>query len=84
LVIGREEKIKTLEEVVQRLEAVKVVPHLTGELDFDDARIDGYVVTALSASRAALSATVERQKTTCRPVQGSGRATSTSPAVTRV
>jgi hypothetical protein len=61
-VVGEKEKTKALEEVVQRLEAVKVDPPLTGELDFEDARIDGYVATALSASQAALSATVERQK----------------------
>ena len=56
------EKIKALEEAVRLLESVKVDPRRIGELDFDEARIDGYVATALSAARAALSAIMEREE----------------------
>jgi hypothetical protein len=49
------EKVETLEEVVRRLEGIKVDPSLMGELDFEDARVDGYVTMALSAARSALA-----------------------------
>ena len=52
---GGEEKIEALEEVVRRLEEVKADPALIGELDFEDARVDGYVAMALSAARSALA-----------------------------
>ncbi len=52
---GGEEKVEALEEVVRRLEEVKVDPALVGELDFEDARVDGYVTMALSAARSALA-----------------------------
>ena len=52
---GGEEKIEVLEEVVQRLEEVKADPALVRELDFEDARVDGYVAMALSAARSALA-----------------------------
>ena len=52
---GGEEKIEALEEVVQRLEEIKADPALIGELDFEDARVDGYVAMALSAARSALA-----------------------------
>ncbi len=55
------EKIKALEEAVRLLESVKVDPCRIGELDFDEARIDGHVTTALSAARAALSTTKTRE-----------------------
>ena len=57
---GREETTKILEEVVQRLEEVKADPALIGELDFEDARVNGYVVMALSAARSALAIATER------------------------
>jgi hypothetical protein len=50
-----EEKTKVLEEVVRRLEEIKADPSLIGELDFEDARVDGYVTMALSAARSALA-----------------------------
>ena len=56
----RSERIQALEEAVRNLESVKVDPARIGELDFDDARVDGLVTTALSAARAALSATARR------------------------
>ncbi len=57
---GGEEKIEALEEVVRRLEEVKADPALIGELNFEDARVDGYVAMALSAARAALALAAKR------------------------
>jgi hypothetical protein len=54
-VTGGEEKVEALEEVVRRLEEVRADPALVGELDFEDARVDGYVTMALSAARSALA-----------------------------
>jgi hypothetical protein len=59
-VTGGEEKIEALEEVVRRLEEVKADPALIGELDFEDARVDGYVAMALSAARSALRIAAKR------------------------
>jgi hypothetical protein len=59
-VIGGEEKIEALEEVVRLLEEVKADPALIGELDFEDARVDGYVVMALSSARSALAIAAKR------------------------
>ncbi len=58
----RAEKREALEEAVRLLESVRARQSLAGEMDFDEARIDGYVATALSAARAALSATAEREE----------------------
>jgi hypothetical protein len=55
LVADGEEKIKALEEVVRRLEKIRADPRLIAELDFEDARVDGYVTMALSAARSALA-----------------------------
>ena len=57
---GGEEKIEALEEAVRRLEEVKADPALVGELDFEDARVDGYVTMALSAARSALAIAAKR------------------------
>ncbi len=57
---GGGEKVEALEEVVRRLEEVRADPALVGELDFEDARVDGYVTMALSAARSALAITVGR------------------------
>jgi len=59
-VAGREEKVEALEEVVRRLEEMKADPALVGELDFEDARVDGYVTMALSAARSALAIAAKR------------------------
>ena len=59
---NRTEKTRALEEAVRLLESVKVDPRQIGELDFEGARIDGHVATALSAARAALSAAVKREE----------------------
>jgi len=59
-VAGGEEKVEALEEVVRRLEEVKGDPALVGELDFEDARVDGYVTMALSAARSALAIAAKR------------------------
>jgi hypothetical protein len=54
-VVDRDEKIKALEEAVQRLEEIKADPSLIDELDFEEARVDGYVTMALTAARSALA-----------------------------
>jgi hypothetical protein len=54
-VVDRDEKIKALEEAVRRLEEIKADPSLIGELDFEEARVDGYVTMALTAARSALA-----------------------------
>jgi hypothetical protein len=59
-VADRKETIKALNEVVRRLEEIKVDPRLMGELNFEDARVDGYVVMALSAARSALAIATDR------------------------
>ena len=57
---GGEEKVEALEEVVRRLEEVRADPALVGELDCEDARVDGYVTMALSAARSALALAAKR------------------------
>ena len=52
------EGVKILEEVVQRLESLEAAP--IGAVDFHDARVDGYVTTALTAARAALTIATNR------------------------
>jgi hypothetical protein len=59
-VAGGKEKVEALEEVVRRLEEVKADPDLIGELDFEDARVDGYVAMALGAARSALAIAAKR------------------------
>ena len=56
----RSERVRALEEAVRNLESVNTDPARIGELDFEDARVAGYVATALSAARAALSAATKR------------------------
>jgi hypothetical protein len=55
-----EEQIEAIEEVVRRLEELKADPALVGELDFEDARVDGYLTMALSAARSALAIAAKR------------------------
>jgi hypothetical protein len=55
LVVDRDEKINALEEAVRRLEEIRADPRLIAELNFEDARVDGYVTMALSAARSALA-----------------------------
>ena len=56
----RSQRLEALEEAARYLQSVKTDPARIGELDFDDARIDGLITTALSATRAAISATTQR------------------------
>lgn len=58
--VDRDEKTKALEEAIRRLEEVKADPSLIGELDFEDARVDGYVTMALTAARSALAIATKR------------------------
>lgn len=58
----RSEQIKALEEAVRHLESAKTDPATIGDLDFEDARVAGFVSTALSAARAALSTATKRDE----------------------
>ena len=60
--VDRHERIKALQEVVRRLESVGAGP-TGGEQDFDDARVDAYIATALTAARSALAIAKERDDT---------------------
>ncbi len=51
----RDEKRRTLEEVVRLLESARTGPTTDHDPDFDDGRVDSYVVAALSAARSALN-----------------------------
>ena len=52
---GRDERLKTLEEVVRLLESARTGPTPGYDPDFDDGRVDSYVVAALSAAKSALN-----------------------------
>ena len=51
----RDEIRRTLEEVVRLLESARTGPTPGYDPDFDDGRVDSYVVTALSAAKTALN-----------------------------
>lgn len=51
----RDEQRRTLEEVVRLLESARTGPTPGYDPDFDDGRVDSYVVAALSAARTALN-----------------------------
>ena len=50
----RDERRRTLEEVVRLLASARSGPTPDHDPDFDDGRVDSYVVAALSAARSAL------------------------------
>jgi hypothetical protein len=50
---GESERRESLEEVIRLLESVREGIGLMDKPDFDDKRVEGYVVTALSAARSA-------------------------------
>lgn len=52
---ARDERRERLEEAIRLLESARDVP-----TDFEDARLDGHLVTALTATRAALNLASER------------------------
>jgi hypothetical protein len=56
------EQRESLEEVVRLLESVREGIAAMEKPDFDEGRVDGYVVTALSAARAALSIAGRRKE----------------------
>ena len=58
----KSEQREILEEVVRLLESVRDGIGRMDKPDFDDGRVDGYVVTALSAARAALNIAAWRQE----------------------
>lgn len=51
----RDERRRTLEEVVRLLESARTGPTPDHDQDFDDGRVDSYVVAALSAAKSALN-----------------------------
>jgi len=59
-VADRDERRRTLEEVVRLLESARTGPTPDHDPDFDDGRVDSYVVAALSAARSALNVASER------------------------
>jgi hypothetical protein len=59
-VANRDERRRTLEEVVRLLESARTGPTPDHDPDFDDGRVDSYVVAALSAARSALNVASER------------------------
>jgi hypothetical protein len=54
-VADRDEQRRALEEVVRLLESARTGPTPDHDPDFDDGRVDSYVVAALSAARTALN-----------------------------
>ena len=54
------EQREELEEVVRLLESVREGIGAMEKPDFDDGRTDGYVVTSLSAAKAALGIVARR------------------------
>ena len=52
---NRDEIRRTLEEVVRLLESARIGSTTDHDPDFDDGRVDSYVVAALSAARSALN-----------------------------
>ena len=63
----RSEQRRIIEEVVRLLESAALDP--AQGLDFDDKRVEGYVVTALSASRSALNIVAGRENPPDGPVR---------------
>ncbi len=57
--MAERERRKTLEEVVRLLESARTGPN--PDHDFDDGRVDSYVVAALSAARSALNVASGRE-----------------------
>jgi hypothetical protein len=55
------EQRESLEQVVRLLESVREGIGRMDKPDFDDGRVDAHVVTALSATRAALNLAGQRE-----------------------
>ena len=62
-VADRDEQRRTLEEVVRLLESARTGPTPDHDPDFDDGRVDSYVVAALSAAKSALNVASGREDT---------------------
>lgn len=60
-VADRDEQQRTLEEAVRLLESARTGPTPDHDPDFDDGRVDSYVVAALSATRTALNIASSRE-----------------------
>jgi hypothetical protein len=61
-VADRDEQRRTLEEVVRLLESARTGLTPDHDPDFEDGRVDSYVVTALSAVRSALNVVSGREE----------------------
>jgi hypothetical protein len=61
---GESERRESLEEVIRLLESVREGIGRMDKPDFDDKRLDSYVVTALSAARSALNIAALREDPT--------------------
>ena len=59
---NRDEILRTLEEVVRLLESARTGPNPGYDSDFDDGRVDSYVVAALSAAKSALNVASGREE----------------------
>ncbi|MDQ4126782.1 MAG: hypothetical protein M3151_02300 [Actinomycetota bacterium] len=57
----RDEQRKALEGAVRLLESARTGPTRDYNPDFDDGRVDSYVVAALSAARSALNVASGRE-----------------------
>ena len=57
----RDEIRRTLEEVVRLLESARSGPGARHAPDFDDGRVDSYIVAALSAAKTALNVASGRE-----------------------
>jgi hypothetical protein len=60
-VADRDEQRRALEEVVRLLESARTGPTPEHRPDFDDGRVDSYVVAALSAAKSALNVASGRE-----------------------
>jgi hypothetical protein len=60
-VADRDEQRRTLEEVVRLLESARTGPTPDHDPDFDDGRVDSYIVAALSAAKSALNVASGRE-----------------------
>ena len=66
MTLGSEQR-EILEEAVRLLESVREGIGRTEKLDFDDKRVDSYVVSAISAARSALNIAARRENSADGP-----------------
>ena len=59
--VDRSEQSRVLEEVVRLLESARMDMDAMDRPSFEDGRVDSYVVTALTAARAAMNIAAQRE-----------------------